>query len=309
MPLSVGVAVQPPQPPQPAQPAPTVGTLRATWLAPDGTVWSLCDRSLPWITLATWSSVTGAAPIQLTTDDHPRGGARIRHIQPMPRVMIWPVRVSAPTHLEFVAAVRQIAGAFTQTRRLGPGTIRISRPDGTSREIEAHYEAGISGEPGQSVVRDLFAMSLFCEDPYWRDVTPTVVARAFSAPLNYYDPYASISSGQVLGETTIANDGDVEAWPSWTITGPMTQLAATNHTTGEAFVLDATLLASQVATITTDPPSVRGPGGVNWSGMLDWPDAVLWGLVPGANDVDFAVAGAAAGTRIELSYKRRYETP
>lgn len=307
MPLPVRTVTPPPPPTPPPAPA---DVLVPTWFPPDGSgPLPLNPDGAVYLSLDGWSGVTGAAPVSITTDPHPRGGARVRHIQPEPRTIIWPLRFRAAQHMGLVLPWRQVAQKFTQTRRLGPGVLRIARPDGTAREISAHYEDGFSGQPGQGWLEDTAVLQLYCEDPYWRDVNPTVVARAFSDPLNYYDPYASISSGQVLGETTITNDGDVEAWPSWTVTGPMTQLAGTNHTTGEMFTLDAVLLASEVATITTDPPSVRGPAGQNWSGLLDWPTAVLWGLAPGSNDIDFAVAGAAAGTRIELAYKRRYETP
>ena len=307
MPLLAGHRASPPVSPRP--PRPSIGKPVLTWIAPDGGVWPMSDRRLPWWTLPGWSHVVGAAPLELSTDDRPRGGARVRHVQPLPRVMVWPLRVGARTHMEFVQAVRALAGAFTQTRRLGPGRMRIARPDGTAREIEAYYEGGFSGEPGQTVLRDEFALSLFCEDPYWRDVEPTVVARMFSEPADYYDPYTSISSGQVLGETTIANDGDVEAWPTWTVVGPMAELTAANHTTGESFTLSAQLEAGETARITTDPGSVRGPNGQNWSGLLDWPGAVLWGLTPGRNDVEFVVSGAADGTCIEIAYRRRHETP
>lgn len=283
------------------------GRPEAVWIAPDGTEIQLTsDQELHF----TLDSVTGwgAAPVRIVADAHPRGGTRVRHIQPQARTITWPIRVRADTHVELVAGWRTIARAFTMTRRLGPGTLRVMRPDGDAREILAYYEAGIEGEPGQGHTYDTAVLSLYCEDPFWRAVAPVSALYSNGAPVSYLDPYLTVSPSSVLGATTAVNAGDVEAWPSWTIVGPASQVQATNSTTGEAFALSATLLAGETATISTDPPTVRGPAGQIWTKNLDWPGAVLWALQPGLNNVDLAVSGAAAGTQITLSYTPRYET-
>lgn len=307
MPLQAGTQVAPPvpQPGAPTTPEQEDG-LRATWIAPDGTATPLTTPERGWFTL---DAVTGwgAAPIEMVTDPHPRGGTRIRHIQPQARIITWPLRVRANEHVELVARWRTLVRAFAQTRRLGPGTLRIARPDGTSREIQAYYQEGFAGEPGQGWLWDTAVLSLYCEDPYWRDTTATVIRREYATGSDFFTPYPTISSSQVLGETTVVNPGEVEAWPEWTITGPATGLIATNNTTGEQFTLTAALDAGETATITTDPPTVRGPAGENWVGNLDWPGAVLWGLAPGTNDVEFQVAGSGPGSAVELSLVARYE--
>lgn len=278
------------------------------WIAPDGTTLTLTDRSNPWWAID-WYGVVGAAPLTLTADPHPRGGSRVRATQPQSRVMVVTIRVGGSTNLEFTEAVHKVAHAFTQTSLLGPGRLRITRADGTAREIIAWYDGGIVGETGMTELRDVFAVRLFAEDPHWRDVEPIVETRRFSEPADYYDPYATLSSGQVLGDTTLINGGDIFAYPEWTLTGPMSSFTATNTTTGEEFVLSSSLSAGEQATITTDPPTVRGPSGENWSGQLNWPEAVLWGLRPGPNRVTFNAAGAAEGTSVQLRYWRGWQTP
>lgn len=309
MPIVVGPISSPTPPTTPSTPpAFDPGRPEAVWIAPDGTEWSLTsDRDLHF----TLDAVTGwgAAPIQITADPHPRGGTRVRHIQPQPRTITWPLRVRADTHMELVTGWRELVRAFTQTRRLGPGRLRIARPDGSAREIEAYYEAGFDGEPGQGWVYDTAVLSLYCEDPYWRAAETLSTPYEYEGtPASYLDPYLTVSPSRVLGATTAVNPGDVESWPEWTIVGPATSLVATNHTTGEAFTLTATLLGGETATITTDPPAVRGPAGENWTTNLDWPGAVLWGLQPGLNDIEFSMGGAASGSQITLAYVPRYET-
>lgn len=302
----------------PTPPGP--GVLTPWWLPPDGTdPIRLNPDGEPWISLDSWDGVTGAAPVDVVRDPHPRGGARVRHVQPQPRTIIWPLRFRATTHMDLVRPWREMAAKFAQTRRLGPGTLRIVRPDGTAREIDAYYEAGFRGEDGQGWLEDTAVLQLLCEDPFWRDPTLRSTTRQFadqgSDTDNFYAPFMSLVSGQVIGETTVDNPGDVQAWPEWTITGPASLVTATNQSTDEQFVLDpdwdgdGPLAAGQSVTIVTDPPAVRGPDGQVWTGALNWPQATLWGLVPGRNAVDMQVDGADSGTQITLVWHTRHETP
>jgi Phage tail protein. len=288
------------------------------WYPPDGSEpIPLNPDGTAWLSLDSWSGVTGAAPVQVVTDPHPRGGARVRHVQPQPRMIVWPLRFRARSHMDLVRSWRHVASKFTQTRRLGPGRLRIVRPDGTAREILAWYDGGFDGLPGQGWVHDTAVVSLLCEDPYWRDTIIQRVTRSYidQSSVNFYDSFMTIASGRVLGETTITNPGDVEAWPTWEITGPASLVTATNHTTGEAFILDpdwaggGDLSVGETVTITTDPPTVRGPADAVWTGALNWPNATLWGLVPGVNHVEFQVDGADTGTSVTLSWQTRHETP
>jgi hypothetical protein len=287
--------------PRPADP----GTLQAMWIAPDGTEVPLTSPDLGWHSLD--------APISIMTDPHPRGGVRVRHIQPQPRYITWPMRMRGATHLELIARWRYVIGAFTQTRRLGPGTLRIARPDGTAREIYAYYESGFHGEPGQGHTYDTAAINLFCEDPYWWDTAdqPPIVREYVSTTVDYLDPYPQVSSGQSVdsGPFSINNLGEVEAWPVWTITGPMTSLIAENNTTGEAFTLTASLADNtEQIVIDTYEGTVTGPDDTSWFGFLDQPGAVLWGLAPGVNAVEFTMGGAATGSQVSLTWRNRWES-
>ncbi|MEV1321953.1 hypothetical protein AB0J14_38395 [Micromonospora arborensis] len=312
--VSTTVVVDPPggggEDPRVITPAVDARVPRFTWIAPDGGEWPLDNPRLGWVTPRGRAGL-GAAPVELVTDPHPRGGTRVRHVQPQSRVITWPLFIEGASHLEFIGRYRDLARAFTSTRWRGPGRLRVARPDGATREIEAFYQAGFDGEPGRGWLFDNVVLSLFCEDPYWRATSPVTLPYVNGDPVSYLDPYLTVSPSSVLGSTTATNPGDVEAWPSWTIVGPASEVTATNATTGQSFTLTpigGALTDGQTVTITTDPPAVRGPAGEVWSGALNWPGAVLWGLVPGLNDVEFSVSGASAATSITLAYVPRYET-
>lgn len=279
----------------------------AVYIAPDGSEWPLSVPELGWATIDDVGGL-GAAPVELVTDPHARGGERVRHVQEQARVINWPLLVFGNTHLEFLGRWRRLARAFKMTRRKGPGVLRIYRPDGSAREIRVHFSAGFDGEPGQGFTEDLAVVSLFCEDPYFRAVDSLALRYSSAAGRRFLTGFPSLSSGRVLGAATVYNAGEVEAWPEWTLTGPADGLTATNETTGEAFTLTYPLSAGQAVRITTDPPTVQGPSGQPLTWALSWPGAVLWGLDEGLNDVNFSVPGAGVGTSIELAYRPRFET-
>ncbi|MGA5489558.1 phage tail protein [Streptomyces pseudogriseolus] len=303
-------------------PLPEIGYATATYTDPTGAVWQLTDEDAGWFTLADGVSGLGAVPYALTTDAHPRGGSRLRYAQPQPRAIVWPLYVYGDTHVQFVSRWRALATAFTRTLREGPdgkrtpGWLEIARPDGTRRRIAVYYQEGFEGRGarGYGIVSDAAAITLWCQDPYWIDPVEVSVHRETGALADFFEPYPTVSSSQVLGETSVRNPGDVVVWPKWTVTGPASLITFTHEGTGESFTLDpnevghGNLLAGQQVTISTDPPSVRYQDGSNWVGALDWPGAVLWGLNPGDNPVTFQLNGSGPGSAVDLSFNPRYET-
>jgi hypothetical protein len=314
VPLILGTLTPPTPTPGGSYPQPAADPIDVTWFAPDGSVWPLTTPELGWHTLDAVAGAFGVAPVIVTADPNPRFGARVRHVQAQSRTITWPLRVQGVDQTEFVGRWRALGRAFAQTRRLGPGILQVKRPDGSARQIAAWYQGGFDGDPGAGWYYDNAVVSLLCEDPYWSDVASTVITRQYQgAPVSFITPaFPKLSSSQTLGATVATNPGDTEAWPTWAITGPASALTATNNTTGEAFTLTpvgGAMTGGQVATITTDPPSIIGTDGVtSWIGGLNWPSAVLWALQPGDNSITFTVTGSGSGTSIVLTFYPRYET-
>lgn len=288
-----------------------VGTMNAVWTAPDGVEWNLSDIS-PDRGYFTTDKVGGwgARPYELVTDPQPRGGERVRFVRAQPARLTWPLHIWGTTHQEFVTRYRALRKAFMSTVHRGQvGVLRVARPDGTSREIQAFYEDGFGGEPGQNWVSANPVLTLFCPEGAWSDPEHTEVSRSPSAQVPFNDPFLSISPSQILGTTTITNPGDLTAWPTWTITGPASSISATNNTAEHTFTINYTLLAGETMTVVTagPQPGVRGPADQNLSGELNWPEAYLWGLEPGDNEVEFIVGGSSGTTNITLTFHALYE--
>lgn len=333
----------------------TPGQPAFTWIDPDGREWPLSNASedLGWFTLM-GPSGWGASPIEITTDVLPGGGESVRAIASKPSNLQWPMEVFGRTHEEFVTRYRRISRAITlTTRRQKPGILRVQRPSGSIREIEAYYSDGLGAESEQNHLYARPVITFFCPDGKWRASAPIVATRTFTAtttttgtggsgggsdpgtPVSFYSPFISLTSSKVVGSgtpvigddpnsgdtssddgsspaslTTIANPGDVEAWPIWTITGPMTQLRAWNVTLGARFALTYNLGDQQTITITTGRPTVRGPGDANLSKYIDWFNTAgteLWPLGDGNNSIGLEVDGAGANTSVQMSFLPRYD--
>lgn len=285
-----------------------VGTMAATYIDPSGIAWPLTntDPSIGWFTrpeVAGW----GARPYEIVTDPDPRGGDTIRFIRAQAGHLTWPLHVYGDTHMEFVTRLRQIRKAFTMTVHRGQtGLLRVARPDGTYREVDVMYSDGFGGEPGEDWLFANPTLTLMCPDGYWRS-NPSFVTRKYLTRQPFLSPYPRISSSQVIGITTIKNPGDVAAWPTWLIAGPMEAMTAVSNTTGRQFTITYSLAAGETATITTQRPTVRGPAGQNIADAINWPVAFLWPLLDGDNDIEIDVEGADSGTSVTLSFSPRFE--
>lgn len=317
MPLITAPFVTPEVPPViPPVEIPDVGYATITYVDPTGVRWPMTDTSLNWYALADGVSGLGAASYTLTSDPHPRGGARLRHVQAQPRTIVWPVLVKGADHTQFQETWRALARAFTRTLREGPGLLEVALPDGRVRHLEVHYQDGWDGrgQAASGITWDSAVVTLWCEDPYWVDTVPIAVHRETGTQVDYLVPFPSVSSSQVLGATTVTNPGDVDVWPTWVITGPASAITFTREDTGDAFILTMAdtphgeLLSGETVTISTDPTRVRSDTGENLVGGLNWPGAILWGLPPGVTPVTFQLDGAEVGSAVDLTFYPRYET-
>jgi len=287
-----------------------------TWHGPDGSVLAL-NPGKGWFRTMPAVAGIGAVPVEIVSTPDPDGGVVVEYVRAKERTIIWPLFMRGNSHTEFLELWRSVVEAFTITRRLGPGRLRITRPDGTAREIPARYQSGFELEASGSDGAWTYAtapLSLLCPSPWWQDVDPTVIAGEESAGASFLGSYPTVSSGEVLGDTTALVQGDEPVWPTWTIRGPMTQLVATNNTRGESFTLTHTLAANSTITISARPIRVVDESGVSLIDKLNLPTGKPWRLDPGTSSITFSVTGAApasgpdAATRIELSFKQLRET-
>lgn len=306
----------------------TVGAPTLLWVPPGGEEINLSPTGLDVAGYLATSGVRGLGlpSVTITADAMPRGGTRVRHQQALAKAFTLPVFVEGSgvdelTRAEnFVDRWRFFGESLESTRRLGPGQIIVARPNGSRRLLDAYYETGWDNDPDAGVTWDMCPVTFYCENPYWRAGEETLITRTFGSVVaaSFLSPLITVTSSQTLGASSATNPGSVEAWPTWRIDGPASHVLAENNTTGEAWELDpvawrgSALIAGESVYVTTEPATVIGPAsgpqGTNWAGAINWPDAVLWGLDPGENDIDFTVSGSGAATVVEASFYARYGT-
>ncbi len=226
-----------------------------------------------------------------------RPGSNVLYVDVQTNILTLPLRVSATTEMGLRTAIRQL----TQMLMLGKGTLRATAPDGSSqRDLICRYYGGVGGDgsyPNRSPGSILMPLQLQTDgDPYWRDPADTTTT--------------SFSNTTLASPVTVTNNGDVDCWPVWTITGPFANLTITNQTTGEALKLTANggISFTSLDTLTLDmyAGTLLRQDGASQISHVTW-DSVVWRLVPGNNSIAFSYTGGVNGqTTAQASYRQRY---
>jgi hypothetical protein len=248
-------------------------------------------------------------------DDIPsQDGARLREVKTLPRDVTLPFYLEQDDEAALRMFLRTLARRFTPTR--GDGRLRHTTLDGATRELVCRYAEGLQGSRVTGDAGVLWrrgALVFRAHDPFWYDAQPTSITYTTSAPQPFLgDPFLplKLTSDTVIGEQTVSNDGDVLAWPVWTIHGPASSVRLTNVTTGQVIDLPIALTATQSVVIDTRPfrKTVRRDDGTNLYGSLT-DSSALWALPEGASNVRAELPGATSATYVTLVYARRWLSP
>lgn len=281
------------------------GLFKWEWLDPAGVLRDLTPSTSPDLFVSAGSSGLGSPPVELVTEKLPtQAGGLMRYTQTAPVEIDLPILAKASTFAALLSTVAALRRWFDTGSERGstPGHLRITRPnDDAVRQIPCYYAGGLEGDLGSgSPTLAKLVVSLLAPDPYWTDIAATEVE------------YAAADFGLPLG---VVNPGDFDAYPVWTITGPIDTPTISNTTTGKAFGMGAGaglhLGAGDILTIDTRPSPPRAglqvvdDGGTSHFDKLTAGSA-LWRLVPGANVFTLATSGVTSQTRIALSYLPRY---
>lgn len=315
MPLLSGVSSggTPTGPPPPTAP-PTV-PLQVAYLDPDGLGWEWSEeRQGTIVTSVTGIGSPAAVPTSLAL---PTGDLLTQSVAPAARQIVIGLYVYDDNQAAFLDRLDALARALWNERAglPAPATIVIRRPGGTSRQVQVMCTSGPEQPDSDSTVDayqgwTTFGLTFQPVAPYWEDLQDTTQTFRAAGSGGGIPPLlpVSLNPSVVLGETRITNDGDADAWPVWTITGPGTPTIS-NTTTGRSFSIDAALVTDEVITVDTRPGHVSvtdGTGADRWSDLVKTSPRDLWQLIPGKNDLNLSMLDATAGTSIRLAYRRRW---
>lgn len=291
--------------------------LAVTYIDPDGVEWRWWDpASGVFVTSVTG---IGSPPASVTATALPDGGTLTRSYGAAQRgIVIGLHAYDDDSHAAFLDLIDRLAAAVWTVRHgaPAPGTLVFTRPGGASRRIEVLCTSGAeqadeTSSRGGYTWDTSYALTFSSAlDPLFTDEDPVVVS--FEAPPVSGGvpplPPILLQPSTVLGTTSVVNSGNADAYPIWTITGPGTP-TLTNVTTGRSFGLDVALSSGEVVTVDTRPAqqsAVDNTDTDRWSDLVKSSPRDLWTLPPGVNELNMALAGSGAGSKIEMSYVRRW---
>lgn len=241
-------------------------------------------------------------------------GGRLRRVDHDVREFVLPLSIAAASDAALRPLLRDLMQRMDPTR--GEGKIRVTSPVGDQREITCLYAAGLEGDEKDEVSGpgfQVFPVAWTAYDPYWYDVSFTSKTFSVVTVANFFSIFPlKLTASQLVVDDTVTNNGDVETWPVWTITGPGTDINLKNLTTGQSLSFTATLGTGESLTVDTNPgvKSVTLDDGTNVYSSVDWTVSALWSLARGMNSIRLEMSGITAGVSgLQVSYKQRYLSP
>lgn len=319
-------------------------TREITLTGADGVQWDLAAG--PIVLAAPFPALHGTIPVTVSERIAPLlPGSFVTQVRHQARDVMLPLAVLADTTTELDQTLHSLARTLDPA--VGSVAVMVTRSDGTRRQIEGLYVAGFEALAlAHSNAMEVTAnIAIRChEEPYWVDPSGTTIevdpppdvftsgttstddtatgtddpipTNGFVVGIDFNSadygfsavlPFSGDAGGVVI--TTLVNDGDADAWPLFTITGPASAIQATNITTGKFWTWDGSLDNAKVLTVDTRPGRRDvNVDGTNRFGTLE-DGSSLWALQPGSQVVAFRFDGTTdPGSKFVVSWTERYLT-
>lgn len=283
------------------------GQLQYHWLDPRGTLRNLNREGSPNIFIPRGSVGLGAPEFDLVSDKYPFfAGSYLRHINTNPRDIQIPIFVRSDSLGGLALSVEDLYSWFDtgdETNRT-PGYLRVTRPDGSVRQIALYFKGGFLGDTEEGAPTwTQYILEMFAPDPYptGPDVITSVYPQAVSG---------SFSVG-------LMNVGKLPAYPIITAHGLFTSINVQNATTNGIVGFFAATSATRELIIDMRPDELRqglavyDDLGVNKISTISIsPGAeTFWHLAPGVNDLTILFSGATSPeTLVTIDYLPRYRS-
>jgi phage-related protein len=245
-------------------------------------------------------------PVDLVEQQVPfQAGTRLKQLYVKSRDIDLPLGITGTSKSDLRTQVRNLLNMFNPL--LGDGTLKIIAEDGSQRQIKCRYSSGLEiQETGLFWQNVIIVLKAF--DPYWYDPNTIIQTFTVGTPATFFPILPMrLTSSTVFSDTTINNDGDVESWPTWIITGPGDTIYIRNLTTGEFININYTLQPGETINIDTRPGKktvTLGDGTNLYPNMSS--DSSLWSLQAGYNQIRIEMQNSQIWSNVQLSYQNRY---
>lgn len=249
----------------------------------------------------------GIPPAEVRIEASAGDGGVYRHSKKGVRDIDMSVTILGTDRADVQSKLRRLSRLLQDSS--GPTQVVANYSDGSSLILEAHYVGGAESQWGSEagLIWNRWSLSFQCPSPYWESGTTeefTVTTGNTGRGLLPELTKLKVTSSQVFGVITVDNQGDVPAYPTWYLRGPLSNITITNGT--QSFSLDDDILAGETITINTETGEVTDDLGNNRYSMLA-PAPKLFRIPPGVSSVSInAVAGTSAA-EARLEYSPLYE--
>jgi len=222
------------------------------------------------------------------------------------------LRFRANNPADLHRTVRKYVQAFSPLK--GEGILEVTAPDGVVRKIPAIYDSGFEAAINTKNTSPIglfqdFPVTLVAHDPYFQADSTTSITLERGEPVPFFPILPLVLARfDTFGEVTVDNDGDVEAWPTWILTGPFDAVRLDNLTTDTAIQIDHPISAGDRLIINTTPGQwsiTRESDGENLYPYLT-PESRIFPLALGLNRIRVEATNFGEETAIQLTFTKRY---
>lgn len=185
-------------------------------------------------------------------------GKRRRGWRAESRDVFWPIQIWGDSSAEWLERYERFFASIHPEKE---GTWRVGVGDGSFRELKLTGRFDDSHEYALDPVLEAwgaYGVTLEADQPFWRG--KPVKAGPWRAPtsVSFIDPAGSapyhISRGSTFTSAKITNPGDVDAWPVWTLIGPLDPIEV--GVASRIIDVPFPLTGGQTLKIDTDPRNV-----------------------------------------------------
>ena len=251
----------------------------------------------------------GIPPTQVRIAESASAGGTWRNTKRGVRDIDLPIVVTGTDRQDLENKLRRLSNCLQDID--GPTKIRATYTDGTAFELAAHYVGGGDVEYGadSNGRQAKWVISMQAPNPYWESVNPQNFTLQMNDERGLLKGNTSLTqlrlSGQYgFGDVTLVNTGDVVAYPTWTITGPVDSVSISQN--GVGFTYTETVAAGDQIIIDTFSGTVTDQDGINRYGNLAAAPK-LFAIKPGTTTVTISAPGADATSVIAGNFKPRRE--
>lgn len=249
----------------------------------------------------------GVPPAQVRIEASAGDGGVFRHAKRGVRVVDLPITVLGTDRDDVQTKLRRLA-KLTQNN-YGPMTVEARYTDGTSLQLKAYYTGGAESQWGQTAGNTWcnWVLSLQIPQPFWQSTTVeqfTISQGVSGRGLLPQLTKLKLSSSQALGTILINNAGDVPAYPTYRVSGPVDNLLITDGT--QSFSFMDTIAEGETIFVETETGQVYDQDGENVYDRLG-PAPKFFKIPVGDSALTIEGANATDDTRIDVFYALRYE--